>query len=591
MARLSQEKIDEIRQSVDIVDVIGQYLPLTKKGRNYMAVCPFHDDTHPSLSVSPVKQIYMCFVCHNGGNVFTFLQEYLHISYIEAVMQVAEMGHIDLSEYRLEKKEAPISAENKALYDMHEEAHKIYTYYLNTKAGGLASDYLHSRGFDEETIKTFGVGYAPEKPVLFEAFTKLGFKEIDMVKSGLVIESDRHYDRFNDRVMFPLHDESGRVVGFSGRIYKNASKDAKYMNSPESDIFVKGRVLYNYHRCKEAVKKEGFVYINEGFMDVIAMHRADHRNAIALMGTALTKGHVRMLKRLTHHIVLCLDGDGAGQAAAMKASEFLTNNGFEVRVVLLPEGRDPDEIFSSEGKGGLDEALKDQLSPVDFMMTYECSRLDMRNYDDRRALLNKACVAIGMIEDSIDRAHYIEKLSKLTDFSVEIIKEQLNELPASTPSTMEMDISDVATKVKDTQALLDKYKCAERDLLFYMLNDKAVSDQYEAKVGFMYDDTYRVLASYIVDYYRNHAKMDVANLIDRIGYKQEKLIHALTMISESDLPVKYEPKAIEDYIATIAKNALEMKKEELKRQFEYVLDPQAKAAILQEIIDLGKKPH
>ena len=207
MARLSQEKINEIRQSVDIVDVIGQYLPLQKKGRNYMAICPFHDDTHPSMSVSQDKQIFMCFVCHTGGNVFTFLQDYLKISYIEAVKKVAEIGHIDLSSYQLGEVKKEVKKEFVPLYQMNQEAQKIYSYYLNTKLGLEAKTYLKSRDFDDEIIKRFQIGYAPIDPILHQSFTKLGFSEIDMVKSGLVIESNKNYDRFNDRIMFPLHNQ------------------------------------------------------------------------------------------------------------------------------------------------------------------------------------------------------------------------------------------------------------------------------------------------------------------------------------------------------------------------------------------------
>ena len=237
-----------LRQSVDIVDVIGQYLALEKKGRNYMAVCPFHDDTHPSMSVSPDKQIFMCFVCHTGGNVFTFLQEYLKISYIEAVKKVAEIGQIDLSDYQLDVEKRPIHQEHVALYQMHQEAQKIYSYYLNTKLGLEAKTYLLNRQFTDELIKEFQIGYAPLEPVLHQSFEKLGFQEIDMVKSGLVIESQKNFDRFNDRIMFPLFNQQGQVIGFSGRIYKPTQTDAKYMNSPESDIFIKGQTLYHYHQ-------------------------------------------------------------------------------------------------------------------------------------------------------------------------------------------------------------------------------------------------------------------------------------------------------------------------------------------------------
>lgn len=588
MARLSQEKIDEIRQSVDIVDVMGQYLELHKKGKNYMAICPFHDDNHPSLSISQSRQIYKCFVCGNGGNVFTFIQEYLKVPFVEAVMKVADFGHVDMSGYSLEKRVVKVDEALAPLYDMHAFALKLYMYYLYTQSGKQALDYLRHRGFDDELIKMFGIGYAPEKSILHERFQKEGYTEVAQVKSGLVLENERHYDRFHDRVMFPLYDEFGKVVGFSGRVYKAQDKNSKYMNSPESDIFIKGKTLYNYHRAKEAVRQAGFVYINEGFMDVIAMHRAHHDNCIALMGTALTKDHLRMLKRMTRTIHLCLDGDMAGQAAAMKSSDLLTSQSFEVKIVLLPDGRDPDEILSTEGIEGLDAVLKDTLSPIDFMMAFECSRLDLRNYEDRKTLLVKACEKITKIEDRIDRGHYIAKLSSLTDFPKEIIEEQLLNSSAILEHREQFSQNRIET-IQDQRPILDKYTLAEKNLLFYMLNDRQVSDIYEAKAGFMHNDTYRALAAYIRDYYRTHKTMDVANLIDKIGSSHSTLVNALTDIAECSLPLPYQKEVIDDYIARITENTKNIREQELQQQFKDVLAPSAKAEILQKLIDLKKE--
>lgn len=588
MARLSQEKIDEIRQSVDIVDVMGQYLELHKKGKNYMAICPFHDDNHPSLSISQSRQIYKCFVCGNGGNVFTFIQEYLKVPFVEAVMKVAEFGHVDMSGYSLEKRVVKVDEALAPLYDMHAFALKLYMYYLYTQSGKQALDYLRHRGFDDDLIKMFGIGYAPEKSILHERFQKEGYTEVAQVKSGLVLENARHYDRFHDRVMFPLYDEFGKVVGFSGRVYKVQDKNSKYMNSPESDIFIKGKTLYNYHRAKEAVRQAGFVYINEGFMDVIAMHRAHHDNCIALMGTSLTKDHLRMLKRMTRTIHLCLDGDMAGQAAAMKSSDLLTSQGFEVKIVLLPDGRDPDEILSTEGIEGLDAVLKDTLSPIDFMMAFECSRLDLRNYEDRKTLLVKACEKIAKIEDRIDRGHYIAKLSSLTDFPKEIIEEQLLNSSAILEHREQFSQNRIET-IQDQRPILDKYTLAEKNLLFYMLNDRQVSDIYEAKAGFMHNDTYRALAAYIRDYYRTHKTMDVANLIDKIGSSHSALVNALTDIAECSLPLPYQKEVIDDYIARITENTKNIREQELQQQFKDVLAPSAKAEILQKLIDLKKE--
>lgn len=578
MARLSQEKINEIRQSVDIVDVIGEYLPLEKKGRNYIALCPFHDDKHPSMSVSPDKQIFMCFVCGTGGNVFTFLQKYLKISYIEAVKKVAEIGHIDLSEYHLDVVSSPISKENASLYQMHEEAQKIYSYYLNTKLGLEAKAYLTKRHFSDELIKEFQIGYAPLQSTLYQAFEKLGFQEIDMVKSGLIVESYQHFDRFQDRIMFPLYNQQGQVVGFSGRIYKPTQTDSKYINSPESDIFIKGQTLYHYHQCKEAVKEAGFIYLLEGFMDVIAMYKAGIENTVAIMGTALTKGHIQALRRLTHHVHLCLDGDQAGQTAMSKAARELEEAGFQVSIIVLPDNHDPDEIYEEHGKEGLQEALKKTLKPIEFLMNFEYQKIDSQNYDDRKNYLEKMCYEIAKIHDPIDQDYYIQVLSKQSGFSYDLIHQQINGMKPQFHQ-------ETRVQQKKITHLKDKYQQAEHDLLFYMLNHKSVALKYEAKAGFMYNDQYRIIASYIIDYYRHHNQLEIADLINSI--QKEDLIQTVVEIAQSPLPQEYEEKAIDDYIETIGNHAKKMKKEQLLEQFRYILDPQQKAQILNEIVKLG----
>ena len=579
MARLSQEKLNEIRQSVDIVDVIGQYLPLEKKGRNYIALCPFHDDKHPSMSVSPDKQIFMCFVCHTGGNVFTFLQEYLKISYIEAVKKVAEMGRIDLSEYHLDVEKRPVKQENVAFYQMHKEAQKIYSYYLNTKLGLEAKAYLNKRHFTDELIKEFQIGYAPIDSILYQAFTKLQFQEIDMVKSGLIVESQHHFDRFQDRIMFPLYNQQGEVVGFSGRIYKPTQHDSKYINSPESDIFIKGETLYHYHQCREAVKKAGFVYLLEGFMDVIAMYKAGIENTVAIMGTALTKGHIQALKRLTSTIYLCLDGDNAGQVAMSKAASQLEDAGLSVKIIILPNGKDPDEIYESDGKNGLLEILKRPLKTIEFQMDFEYQLVDEQNYDDRKNYLEKMCLEISRIQYDVDRDYYMHVLSQKSGFSYEIIQQRVIGIKPKREDEF------LHREVKRTIQMVDKYNKAEHDLLFYMLNSKEVASKYEAKAGFMYNDQYRVIASYIIDYYRKHNQLVIADFINSMP--KEEFIQTIIEISNAQLPLPYDEKAIDDYIHTIASNAKKMKKEQLLEQFNYILDPTQKAEILKEIVNLS----
>lgn len=578
MAHIPQEKIDEVRRSVDIVDVVGQYLQLNKSGRNYRTLCPFHDDNDPSLVISPDKQIYRCFVCNTGGNVFSFLMEYLKIPFIEAVKKVAEIGQVDLSGYDVQSvvKQGPRKYE--ALYKMHTEATRIYSYYLNTKVGNEARVYLTSRHFDDDLIKEFQIGYAPHENVLYSAFEKLEFNDIDMVKSGLVIESSKNFDRFSDRIIFPLHNQEGDVVGFSGRIYKPTQNDSKYLNSPESDIFIKGQLLYHYHKAKDYVRKEGFVYVLEGFMDVIAMYRVGIQNAVAIMGTALTKNHIQALKRLTKHIVLCLDGDRAGQVAMSKMSKELIDAGLDVRIIVLSENHDPDEILEQQGEEALKEVLNKTLKPIEFLMDYEFKLIDINNYDDRKLFLEKICTEISKLEDVVDQDYYMNVLAVKSGFSKEIIAQRVSQQKISEKQPS------IHREVRKTIQLIDKFQRAERDLIFYMLLDKNVAMKYEAKAGFMYNDAYRVIASYIVDYYRKHSQIELASFID--VFKDDKLVQLLLEISELDLPLKVEEQAIDDYISIIAENAKKMKKEQLLEQFNHLLDPKQKAEVLSEIVRL-----
>ena len=582
MPRLSAEKINEIRQSVDIVDVIGNYLSLQKKGRNYVALCPFHDDSHPSMSISPEKQIYMCFVCHNGGNVFTFLKNYLKIPYIEAVKMVASMGNVDISEYHLEKRVQPVDQRLEPLYKMHDEANKIYNHYLNTKLALKAKEYLTDRGITDEIINTFEIGYAPSNDVLLKAFEKMNFDKVAMFESGLIIESGKGYDRFTDRIMFPLYDPSGRGVGFSGRIYQTSQNESKYMNSPESDIFIKGETLYNYHRVIEETRQAGFVIVTEGFMDVIALYKVGIKNAVAIMGTALTKGQIKLLKRLCKTVYLCLDGDQAGKNATIKSIDILLQADFNIKVIDLPDNLDPDEFLNKKGKEELNALLKKPITSLDFKMNYYYEMTNMDNYEDRKKYLEMITKEISNLDDVIDQDYYIQQLEKKSGFSKETILKLVN----SKTSTKIKQTNDYIPYQKSVR-LIDKYARAERDLLYYMMNDKNVAIMYEAKAGFMFNDTYRIIASYIVDYYRQEVVLEVADLISSI--EDENLVKNIVEISQLELPKLEDTKAIDDYIEVIKENTVKVKIEELKKALKDTFDPKQKAQILKEIIALKDK--
>ena len=583
MARLSDAKISEILQSVDIVDVISLYLPLQKKGKDYKAVCPFHNDTNPSLSISPARQIYKCFVCGAGGNAFTFLQEYLNISYLEAVKKVAEIGGIDVSELNFNTPTKKVDEKLVPLYTMHDEANMIFRHLLHTKTGLAAHEYLQSRHINDSLIEEFDIGYAGHDNQLYKAFQNLAYKEVDMVRSGLIIDGEHGaFDRYRDRVMFALHDADGKVIGFSGRVYKANTDESKYMNSPESEIFIKSKTLYHYHKAKEPIKKAGFVYLLEGFMDVIALSRIGINNTLAIMGTALTNEHMNMIRKLSNTVYLCLDGDRAGQSAAIKSARLLLDHQFNVKMIKLMDGMDPDEILEQFGEETLRIALTSTMDPVEFEIQHLYENTNMANHEETREFIQRSCQLIANMSNPIDRQYYIEMIATRSNSDQNVIKEFWQSL--QTNKVVRQPI--ISPVVRNDYKRLDKYQKAERHLLFYMLHDKKVCDLYEQKIGFMFNDMNRIIASYIVDYYRTKEKMMIASFISYI--QNTKMVEYVLEIMDENLPEEVEMKVIEDYIETIKINTQAKEIEQLKLQMANELDALKKAELAVKILEIQK---
>lgn len=583
MARLSDAKISEILQSVDIVDVISLYLPLQKKGKDYKAVCPFHNDTNPSLSISPARQIYKCFVCGAGGNAFTFLQEYLNISYLEAVKKVAEIGGIDVSELNFNTPAKKVDEKLVPLYTMHDEANMIFRHLLHTKTGLVAHEYLQSRHINDSLIEEFDIGYAGRDNQLYKAFQNLAYKEVDMVRSGLIIDGEHGaFDRYRDRVMFALHDADGKVIGFSGRVYKANTDESKYMNSPESEIFIKSKTLYHYHKAKEPIKKAGFVYLLEGFMDVIALSRIGINNTLAIMGTALTNEHMNMIRKLSNTVYLCLDGDRAGQSAAIKSARLLLDHQFNVKMIKLMDGMDPDEILEQFGEETLRIALTSTMDPVEFEIQHLYENTNMANHEETREFIQRSCQLIANMSNPIDRQYYIEMIATRSNSDQNVIKEFWQSL--QTNKVVRQPV--INPVVRNDYKRLDKYQKAERHLLFYMLHDKKVCDLYEQKIGFMFNDMNRIIASYIVDYYRTKEKMMIASFISYI--QNTKMVEYVLEIMDENLPEEVEMKVIEDYIETIKINTQAKEIEQLKLQMANELDALKKAELAVKILEIQK---
>ena len=566
---VSEELINEIRRSVNIVDVVSDYIPVEQKGRNYFALCPFHDDHNPSMSISPDKQIYTCFVCGAHGNVFNFVMDYEHVSFIDAVKMIGRrVGvNIDLPTQYKKPKEKGIED----LYNIYDIANKFYQNNLSTKEGNDAREYLSNRDFKEDVIKEFGIGLSLNNK-LSSMLLKKYDKDI-LIRSGICNESGGNiFDAFTERIMFPLWDIDGNVVGFSGRIYKTKAS-SKYVNSKESDIFKKGKLIYNYHRAKEEVRKKKFVLVVEGFMDVIALYKVGIKNVVAMMGTAVTNEQANLLKRLSTNIFLCFDGDSAGNMATMSCANELTKVGITPKVIRLPENLDPDEYIKKYGSDNFNDYLDNPKSLIDYKMDYYKNNTNFNDSIEVSKYIKDVVSEIDEITDPVVREIIIKKLSDETDVSVATIKGMVKG----------KDV--IKTTPKKSTIKYDKYKKAEMRLIYYMLRHKEVINIYERNKCFFPTDEYRALVSELVYYYKKHGIIYVADFLSYISDKEE-LLDAFNKIDTMELSENYTTDEIMDYINLLNEYGVN---EEFKRkslEFKKEIDEKKKIEIAKEMIEL-----
>lgn len=565
----SNTELQEIRNSVDIVDVVSSYLNLTAHGKNYFGVCPFHDDHSPSMCVSKEKQIYTCFVCGATGNVFQFIKEYENISFTEAVKKVALIGGIEVKIDEMK----PLKKESN-LYDIYNLTNKIYQLNLNTTMGISAKEYLKKRGIDDTIIKEFGIGLSLTKGNIYEALIKKGFDNKDIIKSGLANENG--YDLYRNRIMFPLWDLNGKVVGFSGRIY-NGENAPKYINSKETEIFKKGELLYNYHRARNECRRKNEVIIMEGFMDVISAYTHGITNVVAAMGTAITSSNAHLISRMAKNIILCFDGDDAGiMAANACTNELLKLNVFPNIVVLdKTKGKDPDEYIKNNGVEAFKEKLSHPLSVMEFKEFYNKKGVDLGDTTSKAEYVKKMILEIDNIKDSILREVSINKLAEETNLGIDFIKSQLkNEIKEEKKIEFKKELN------------LQKYEKAEIDLIYYMLKDSKVILQYEVKKIYLPTEKYRFLVRQICAFYQKYGKIDVADFLTFIADDKE-MIKVLGEITSHDLKEKYSKEEIEDYIKCIDEYNRSIEISNLKQKMKESIDYNEKIALAKKIAFLN----
>lgn len=546
--------IDEIRKSVNIVDIISSYLPLTKKGKNYFGVCPFHDDHSPSMSVSEEKQIFTCFSCGATGNVFKFLQDYESISFLESVKKCADISGISFS-YGNEKR----NNKNQDLIDMYVFASKLYQNNLYSSLGKEARKYLKSRELDDEVIKEFQIGLALNEPSILTDALKKKYDDNQLLRSGLINEGEYNlYDTYRNRIMFPLYDLFGNIVGYNGRIYNSSnSSDSKYINSRETAIFKKGELLFNYHRAKENTRDYKFVIIVEGQIDAIRCYQAGYKNVVASLGTAITKEHAMLLRKLSNNIVLCFDGDSAGEKATNSAIEELAKLGIEPKIVRLPDNLDPDEYILKYGKDKFSELINNPLNIMEYKERLLKRNIDLNNTKDLADYTNLMIKELSKIEDEVLREISINKLATDTKLDVKFIKSKLQR-------PKEIKVIKQNNKVK-----YSKYEKSEQALIYYMLKSDKVIKIYEKKITHMPTDKYRLLALKIDCFYKEKGYIDIADFMTYI-HDDEASIKALSEIISLDLKEQVDEEAILDYLNNIKryndKNLSNRYKKELKEE-------------------------
>lgn len=430
----SDEIIEEVRMKNDIVDVISGYVKLQRKGSSYFGLCPFHNEKSPSFSVSPDKQMYYCFGCGAGGNVFTFIMEYENYNFVEALKYLAERAGVRLPEEELSK-EARASADLKSrLLEIQKRAASFYYYQLWQESGRQGLDYLKNRQLSDETIKKFGLGYSPKySGTLYKYLKSKGYTEELLKESGLFHIEERRgmQDKFWNRVMFPIMDVNNRVIGFGGRVMGDAKP--KYLNSPETKVFDKSRNLYGLNIARTSRKP--YLIICEGYMDVIAMHQAGFNNAVASLGTALTSGHASLMSRYTKEVLLTYDSDEAGQKAALRGIPILKAAGIRPRVVNLTPYKDPDEFIKAEGRETFEKRLEEAENAFLFEIRVLEKQYDLSDPESKTAFFREIARKLLEFPEELERNNYIESLSDIYQIKFEDLRKMVNNMALSAVSS------------------------------------------------------------------------------------------------------------------------------------------------------------
>jgi DNA primase len=513
--------VEEVRKKTDIVDLISEYIPLIKKGKNYFGVCPFHDDSNPSMSVSREKQIYKCFSCGASGNIYNFLMDYEHIDFKEALSKLSSKLGINIEN-------TTIKVNNKfdKFYEIYDLTSKLYQNNLLSEKGSSARNYLKSRNISLEEIKKFNIGLSFSNNQVVKQLEKK-YNLLDLEDVGLI---SNNHDIFQNRIMFPLMNLENKTVAFSGRIYDTNSKDSKYINTKETNIFKKGEILYNYYACKEDVRIKKYLILVEGFMDVIRLSTIGIKNVVATMGTSLTINQIKLLKRLSNNIYLCFDGDNPGKLANINNGEELIKHDINIKVISLDNNDDPDSYVLKNGKEKFETLIEEAKSYQEYYMEYQKDNISTTDIKEVTEYINKVLEKLKYNNNAIEKELVLKKLAKDFDISYNTLENRLKDYSLEKNTNLE-----IKSPKKEEKTTINKYYVASRDLIMGMLYNNKIIDIYKNYNIQMINNKFDAILNEILYRYDVYGSVEVAEIFDEFISNDEEREFFKTLITDEEV--------------------------------------------------------
>jgi len=584
-----EEWLDELTSKLDIIDVIGDYVQLKLKGKNYWGLCPFHEEKTPSFSVDSVKQLYYCFGCHKGGNMFRFIMDIENISYQEAVERLAEKAHMQLPEISGGQAHSDnLKIKKEKLYALQKDAANYFHNNLKDEDSKKAIEYLKNRKLNSDIVKAFGIGYAKDSWNDIENKFLGKYEKSLLIEAGLIVQkNNKTFDCFRDRIIFPIIDLRGNVVGFGGRILKNGTP--KYLNSPESIIFNKKNILYGLNFALKKNKRLSRLIIVEGYIDVISLHKVGFTEAVATLGTAFAASHAKLIKRYTDDVYISYDGDDAGQNATMRCIEILLANGIRPKVIKLADKKDPDEYIAAYGAQSYEEAISNALTYMDFKLDALKKTYDLSNKESKMEYATEAVKQISKINNAIERDRYLSRINIETGYDKEVLQKQMaNEIGFTAIPMGNNKVNVIKESEKTVKHQLDTIK-AEKYLIYCLQKNEEERAYIFAHIN---ENDFSLplckrLYVFLKERDRQKLKINTASLLNY--FSEDESLNEITEIMNNNIPDENRIDFIIDCINCIKMGQIEENMKKIIQQLGENPEKSRRQVLLNEYKELDKQ--